>query len=171
MLKPQDIVTLLKVHSWGPVGDWTYSTLAIDLGMSASSVYEALKRASSAGLYDADNKKVKKHALLEFLVHGLRYVFYAHPGPVSRGIPTAHSAEPLKSLLVVDVLDVYVWPTSTGELRGQALAPLYRSVPFAAQKDPELYVLLSLIDAIRVGRVREQRFAAKELSQRLTVAQ
>jgi len=104
--------------------------------MSASSVYEALQRASSASLYDADNKKVKKHALLEFLVHGLRYVFYTHPGPVSRGIPTALKAEPLKSLLVVDIADVYVWPTPTGDVRGQAIAPLYRSVPFASEKDP-----------------------------------
>jgi hypothetical protein len=50
-------------------------------------------------------------------------------------------------------------------VRGQAIEPLYRSVPTAAKNDPELYVLLSLIDAIRVGRVREQRLAVKELEQ------
>jgi hypothetical protein len=61
--------------------------------------------------------------------------------------------------------DAYVWPDPTGEVRGQAIEPLYRSVPTAARNDPELYVLLSLIDAIRVGRVREQRLAVKELEQ------
>ncbi|MEG4171544.1 MULTISPECIES: hypothetical protein [unclassified Microcoleus] len=52
-------------------------------------------------------------------------------------------------------------------MRGQAIAPLYRSVPQAASNDPELYALLSLIDAIRVGRVREQRLAASELEKRI----
>jgi hypothetical protein len=47
--------------------------------------------------------------------------------------------------------------TLAGVVRGQAIAPLYRSVPQAASNDPKLYALLSLIDAIRVGRVREQR--------------
>ncbi|MEG4446282.1 hypothetical protein QUB47_34895, partial [Microcoleus sp. AT9_B5] len=56
-----------------------------------------------------------------------------------------------------------VWPDPQGVVRGQAIAPLYRSVPQAASNDPELYALLSLIDAIRVGRVREQRLAASEL--------
>ena len=44
--------------------------------------------------------------------------------------------------------------------------PLYRSVPQAASNDPELYALLSLIDAIRVGRMREQRLAIDELEKR-----
>ena len=41
--------------------------------------------------------------------------------------------------------------TLAGAVRGQAIAPLYRSVPQAANNDPELYALLSLIDA-RSGR-------------------
>lgn len=167
MLKPQDIVVLLKVHSWH-APDWTYSLLAKSLGMSASEVHAALKRCSLSSLYDGDNRLVRKQALLEFLVHGLRYVFPGHPGPLSRGIPTAHSALPLKGLLVVDPNEAYVWPAPTGEVRGQAIEPLYRSVPLAAKNDPELYALLSLIDAIRVGRVREQRLAISELEQRIT---
>lgn len=162
MLKPQDIVVLLKVHSLH-TDEWTYSTLASSVGMSASEVHAALKRCTLCRLYDAENRQVFKHALLEFVIHGLKYVFPGHPGPLSRGLPTAHSAEPLKSLLVVDPSDAYVWPDPTGEVRGQAIEPLYRSVPIAAKNDRELYVLLSLIDAIRVGRVREQRLAQQEL--------
>jgi hypothetical protein len=52
-------------------------------------------------------------------------------------------------------------------VRGQAIAPLYRSVPQAAKNDPKLYALLSLTDAIRVSRVREQRLAASELEKLL----
>jgi len=164
VLKPQDIVALLKVYTWRS-RDWTYSSLASSLGMSASEVHAALNRCEVSRLYDGENRRVLKHALLEFLIYGLKYVFPGQPGSLSRGLPTAHSAEPLKSLLVVDPSDAYVWPDPTGEVRGQAIEPLYRSVPTAAKNDPELYVLLSLIDAIRVGRVREQRLAVKELEQ------
>ena len=162
MLKPQDIVVLLKVHGLHSQ-EWTYSTLADSVGMSASEVHGALKRCSVSRLYDAENRQVFKHALLEFVTHGLKYVFPGQPGPISRGLPTAHSAEPLKSLLVVDPSDIYVWPDPTGEVRGQTIEPVYRSVPTAAKNDPQLYVLLSLIDAIRVGRVREQHLAQQEL--------
>jgi hypothetical protein len=166
MLKPQDIVAILKVHSFQKAS-WTYSTLAQSLGMSASEVHAALSRCEAAGLYDGENRRILKQALLEFLVHGLRYVFYAQPGPLSRGLPTAHSAEPLKSKLVASQSEVYVWPDPQGIVRGQAIAPLYRSVPQAANNDPELYALLSLIDALRVGRVREQRLAVGELEKRI----
>jgi len=84
-----------------------------------------------------------------------------------RGLPTAHSAEPLKSLLMLNPDDVYVWAFPYGEIRGQAIEPLYRCVPKAAFNDPKLYELLCLIDALRVGRVREQKIAAQELIKRL----
>ena len=167
MLKPQDILALLKVHSWDST-NWTYSSLAQSLGMSASEVHAALERCEAAGLYNGENRRILKQAVLEFLVHGLRYVFYAQPGPLSRGLPTAHSAEPLKSKLVASPSEVYVWPDPQGAVRGQAITPLYRSVPQAASNDPKLYALLSLIDAIRVGRVREQRLARGELEKLLT---
>ncbi|MEG4294710.1 hypothetical protein Q5692_38790 [Microcoleus sp. C2C3] len=166
MLKPQDILAILKVHSWNST-NWTYSSLAQSLGMSASEVHAALERSEAAGLYYGSERKILKQAVFEFLVHGLRYVFYAQPGPLSRGLPTAHSAEPLKSKLVASPSEVYVWPDPQGVVRGQAIAPLYRSVPQAASNDPELYALLSLIDAIRVGRVREQRLAIDELEKRI----
>jgi DNA-binding transcriptional MocR family regulator len=166
MLKPQDILAILKIHSWDST-NWTYSSLAQSLGMSASEVHAALERSEAAGLYYGSQRKILKQAVFEFLVHGLRYVFYAQPGSLSRGLPTAHSAEPLKSKLVASPSEVYVWPDPQGVVRGQAIAPLYRSVPQAANNDPKLYALLSLIDAIRVGRVREQRLAIGELEKRL----
>jgi hypothetical protein len=75
-----------------------------------------------------------KQALLEFLVHGLRYAFYTQPGPLSRGLPTAHSAEPLKSKLVASPLEGYVWSDPEGIVRGQAIAPLYRDRPCRCQE-------------------------------------
>ncbi len=165
MLKSQDILVLLKVHIKDV--DWTYSQLARELGMSSSEVFYALERTGQAGLYEGQLREIRYHALLEFLIHGVKYVFATKPGPLVRGMPTAHTAEPLKSLLLVDNQDNYVWPDAQGMLIGQAIEPLHRTVPFAARQDVKLYQLLSLVDALRVGRIREQRFATHELEQRL----
>ena len=86
------------------------------------------------------------------------------------GIANCTFCSPLKSKLVASPSEVYVWPDPQGVVRGQAIAPLYRSVPQAASNDPKLYALLSLIDAIRVGRVREQRLAVGELEKRIVAA-
>lgn len=167
MLKPQDIVVLLKLHCWGSTA-WTYNRLAQSLGMSASEVHTSLTRCQAAHLYDGEDRKILKSAFLEFLVHGVRYAFYTQPGQLVRGIPTAHSAAPLVNELVTSSSDVYVWSDPMGEVQGQAITPLHHAVPFAAQNDPELYALLSLTDALRVGRVREKNMAISELEKRLT---
>ncbi|MTJ14960.1 hypothetical protein FJR11_20740 [Anabaena sp. UHCC 0187] len=169
MLKPQDVVVVIKVHNLRDL-DWTYNELANSLHISPSEVHAALKRCETSGLYDWSSRKVKKHCLLEFLIHGLKYVFPEKPGALTRGIPTAHSAEPLKNLLQGNSADIYVWSDPQGTVRGQSITPLYRSVPAAIKNDPELYELLSLIDAIRVGRVREQNLASIELEKRLTIS-
>ena len=36
-------------------------------------------------------------------------------------------------------------------------SPLYKNVPTAARRDPKLYELLALVDAIRDGRARDER--------------
>jgi hypothetical protein len=166
MLKPQDIVILLKVHNCRESA-WTYAELASSLKMSASEVHAALKRCEDSTLYDRSSRKIRRQALLEFLVHGLKYVFPAKPGALSRGVPTAHSAEPLQDLLTTNPFDAYVWPDPSGTLKGQSIEPLHKSVPIAIKTDPELHRLLSLIDAIRVGRIREQQLAQHELEKRL----
>jgi hypothetical protein len=48
-------------------------------------------------------------------------------------------------------------------VRGESFAPLYRSVPKAARKDPKLYEALCLIDAIRGGRPRDHELAERHL--------
>jgi hypothetical protein len=45
--------------------------------------------------------------------------------------------------------------------------PLDRSVPQAARRDPALYDLLALVDALRIGRARERGLAEKEINRRL----
>jgi hypothetical protein len=163
--KPQDIVILLKVHCFGSM--WTYDELAKSLKTSSSVVHNALQRCEKCHLYNSRRRKVLKGAVEEFLVHGVKYVFPAYPGGLVRGVPTAHSAEPLKGLLMVDDDNAYVWASAEGRVKGQEITPLYPSVPEVVEEDLLFYELLCLVDSLRVGKVREQELAAKELKKRL----
>jgi hypothetical protein len=104
-------------------------------------------------------------ALKEFLIHGLKYTFPVEPGPLVRGMPTAHSAHPLSKKIIS--IEPYVWPDDEGRVRGQAIEPLYPSAPAVAKKDQAITELLSLMDALRVGRAREQKIAVHEIEKRM----
>lgn len=134
--------------------------------MSASETHAALKRAAACGLVDGTARSAKRSALLEFVVHGLRYVFPPSWSGVSRGIPTSYAAPPLSASIVQEELPP-VWPHPDGAVRGQGLRPIYKSVPEASLKDAELYEWMALLDAIRSGRARERELAVGVIRQRL----
>lgn len=163
-LKPQDIVILLKIIALG-VTPWYHHTIAEALNMSQSEVSQSLNRSKYAGLIDSTKKKVNKLAFTELLLNGISYVFPQQPGPIVRGVLTAHSAHPLNE--IINSTENYVWPYAKGLDRGQAIEPLYSSVVQASLKDQNLYELLTLVDAIRVGRAREKELAKTELKKRL----
>ncbi len=165
-IKPQDVLVLLKLCLWDGRA-WRHVDLAEALGLSQTEVSFALERCRASGFLDQSKKRVLRSALIEFLAHGVKYVYPARPGPLCRGIPTAHSAPPLSKRIVSEENDQYVWAHSEGEMRGQAIEPLYESAPEAARKDPELHELLALVDALRVGRARERALALAELEKRL----
>lgn len=164
MLLPQDIVVALKIALAGR--QHTYAELAHALEMSASQVHGAVERCDAAGLLVKDGMKAKTSAILEFAIHGVKYVYPPERLPVQRGLPTAHSAAPLKDLIVA--AEPIVWPDPRGEVRGEALAPIHRSVPGAARKDEKLYQALALVDAIRAGRTRERKLAEDLLKKLLS---
>ena len=60
-----------------------------------------------------------------------------------------------------------MWPYAYGESRGLSVIPLYKTVPEAALDDPSLYEYLALLDALRVGRSREQELAKKLLTKKI----
>jgi DNA-binding Lrp family transcriptional regulator len=171
VLKPQDILVLLKLALRD--ARISYVELAHELGISPSEAHAAIRRAWKAGLLNISTFRPKREALLEFLIHGLKYVFPAERGTSTRGMPTGFAAPPLKQHFVKEPLvgvsyrPIPVWPDPEGEARGDELRPLYKSVPKAARNDPELYELLVLVDAIRSGGAREQRLAKDELVKRL----
>lgn len=164
-MSPVDIVILLKIVADGKE-QWLQKPLAEELGISQSEVSKSLNRSKYAGLIDPSGKTVMKLALLDFLQYGFRYVFPVKIGPVVRGIPTSHSAYPLKE--VIQSNEDYVWPYAKGKIKGHSIIPLYPSLPEAALKDPEFYELLSLTDALRVGRARERDLAITELKKRFS---
>lgn len=163
-MSPQDIAVLLKIASMKGQ-DWLQKPLADSLVLSQSEVSKSLARSKFAGLLGADGKEVSKQALLEFLQFGIRFVFPVRPGPLMRGIPTSHSASPLNNIIISN--EAYVWPSAKGTVRGSAIVPLYSSVVKAVERDPVLHEMLALVDALRVGKVREKNLAIEELRRRL----
>lgn len=172
MLKPQDILVLLKLVATPEDSACSYGRLATELQMSPSEVHQAIKRARQSRLVSQEtrtalnNTAVAKAEFLEFLVHGLKYCFPPILGGETRGVPTAHAAPVLSSLFADNGLPP-VWPDPDGSVRGLEFSPLYRTVPAACAKDGQLYDLLALVDAIRGGRARERHLAEEELKKRL----
>ena len=162
-LKPQDLLVLLKVAAHPPQR-WTYAALGGALAMSASEAHASVKRAVASGLALAPARgewSPVRPNLLEFILHGVRYIWPATPGPVKRGVPTSFGAEPLASQMTVAAGEAPVWAHPTGSAKGPTLSPLYRTAPQAALADPALHRLLALLDALRIGRARERTLAAK----------
>jgi DNA-binding Lrp family transcriptional regulator len=168
VLKPQDVVVALKLSKFEGKRP-SFAQIAEELAMSTSEVHAAVKRTQAAHLMHGPElgERPNYRALEEFLIHGLKYVFPAQHGAMTRGLPTSYAAEPLKRFIKAGNEPLPVWPSSNGPVRGAALAPLYRSVPKAVKRDPYLYELLALVDAIRDGRVRERKIAERELIARL----
>jgi DNA-binding Lrp family transcriptional regulator len=167
-LKPQDLYVALKYLLLAGLPT-SYERVAKDLGMDAAGVYRSVQRATQAGLLRRAGQNIQavRVALEEFIVHGARYVFYPQRGLITRGLPTAYAAAPLNAMILADQEPPPVWSSSDGDVRGLALTPLHPQAAFAAQKDPQLYQLLAIVDALRIGRARERQLASAWLHQRL----
>ena len=168
-MKAQDILILLKLVALGKT-PWNYRDLSSLIGLSISQLHSAIHRALDAKLAINDNGDIFPNILNleEFLIHGLKYIFIPQTGEITRGFPTAYSAPPLDKLLTSSSESLpLIWPDPNGPVRGSSFAPIHKSAVKAAQSDQKLYELLALVDAIRGGRVREQKIAKDALIERL----
>lgn len=147
-MRPQDIVILLKIIALGEQ-NWYNKDLGNQLSISNSEVSESLNRSYIGDLIKDDKRSVCKEHLLEFLVYGLKHVFPVMPGTLRRGMPTAFSAPILRDDFVVD--HPHVWPAKGCSTKGVSINPLYTTVPHACDRDENLYDLLALTDALRIG--------------------
>ena len=159
-MRPQDIAILLKIILMGKE-EWQYQDIARALYISGAEVNASLNRSKIAGLIDFNRKRVNKLALLEFLEHGLQYVFPVQLGALSKGIPTAHSHPSLKNKIISET--IFVWPDINGTEIGQSIEPLFNNQVKATKEDPVLYEILSLIEMLRVGKNRERNVALNQL--------
>lgn len=168
VLRPQDLVVLLRLSLVAGAAP-SYAALASELGLTASEVHAGVERAMAAQLArkDAAGRPAVIHEALQlFVQHGARYCFPATRGGSTRGMATGYAAPPLNGLIVAPKEPPPVWPHKAGTLRGEAFYPLYPTVPEAASRNPALYELLALFDAIRGGSAREHALALDALNQR-----
>tara|TARA_R110002073_G_scaffold245043_3_gene407301 strand:- start:34094 stop:34597 length:504 start_codon:yes stop_codon:yes gene_type:complete len=165
-MRGQDIVIAIKLYVT-PEEDWTYEALATSLNLSTSVCHASLRRLRAVGLVAPDSFSANAVALLECLVHAVKYFFPAEPGRLTRGIPTSYGASPLREHLLTGDGPPPVWPHSSGPEQGQELEPLHKCVPRAVATDENLREILSLVDAIRSGRARERSLAIQFLEKRI----
>jgi hypothetical protein len=186
-MKSQDIVVLLKLVSLQDqeltkgidrlrsesVGGDPYSVRNLEalLGISKTEIAQSIKRSVASGIARKDNAKNEprpsRRNLFGFITTGLKYVFPAQVGPMQRGVPTAFAAPMLTELLISGGTYNYVWPYANGREMGQAVEPLFKTVPDAVLKDDALYEYLALVDAIRLGNQREVGLATDHLKSRI----
>jgi hypothetical protein len=164
-MSPADILVLLKVvlHEKDSV-----RSLADGLGIPHASVQNSLDSLKRVGLLSGSggSRHFDRFEVRDFLVHASRFIAPASPGALAYGIPTAHAAAPLKQKLLADDDPVVIPAEPDGKLgmtEGRAIEPLHKNVPHAVRRDPELYKLVALVDALRIGRARERKIAEAEL--------
>lgn len=152
---------------------YTSRALAQETGISKSQVHLSIKRCYEIGLAKKDRRlgvpRVNLKSLDEFISYGLKYVFPAKAGGLTRGIATAFSAPVLNEKLMSAGELPLIWPDARGKTKGLVVEPLFKSVTFAVRRDPKMYALLALVDAIRVGQPREANLAKKLLKEQLGV--
>lgn len=150
-------------------GDENYllGLLSSELGLNNGEVSNSIVRCREAGLmmndYETSRLTVNRRALFSICEHALKYFFPVGPGAIVRGLSTGFSVPVLSSKLRSAGGRQTVWPDPLGNEFGQAIVPLYKTIPYAARKDQTLYIYLALIDAIRIGGPRESEVAASLL--------
>ncbi len=162
VLRPADVGVALSLVAYPGA---SYDQLHDVLGISRSNAHAAVRRLRQAGLIRQDERVVVRSNLLEFLVHGVRYAFPGFLGASARGVPTSHAGPVLSHDIVAE--DAVVWPSADGSVVGRSLSPLVPKAAELPERFPNVYALMTLVDALRVGRIRERRLAAERLRARV----
>ena len=146
---------------------YSVRALAESTGISKTEVSASINRSNDIGLLKQDRYTslfiVNKSGLLDFMIYGMKYVFPARPGELTRGISTSIGAPVFINKLMSAGDLIPVWPDPTGRTMGLSINPLFKTVPYAVKRDPRLYAFLAITDALRLGKQREFKYAASLL--------
>ena len=140
--------------------------LAQTTGLSAGECHNAVRRLRFSHLLLANERRPSTEVLHNFLVQGAPFAFPPILGSPTIGVLTAHSSAAFQGILQTN--DTIVWPHADGPARGQSLIPLFPGAPALSTRNPALYELLTIVDALRVGTTRVRNIAAELLSERLS---
>ncbi len=168
-LKPQDTLLALKYWSLKQAGEVSsVRSIAEAIGISPGEVSKGTRRlvASRLAVERSGGIFVESGALLEWLCFGVRYAYPQESIGHGRGIGTSWNCPALVSEMVPPVPPL-VWPVPGGDIDGILIKPIHESVPFAASRDEQLYVAMSLVEAIRGGKPRELAIARDLLKKRI----
>lgn len=162
LLRPSDIATLLclRLHPADP-----YSVMAERLGVSKSTAHDSVQRLVRNRLVHASahaTALVADGPALDFLSYGVPYAFVPETMPEARGVLTGLRALGPAAGAAASSALLLVWPSRIGDSRGIGVKPLVPAAPNLPFRDPPLYRMLALVDALRVGDARE-REAARDL--------
>ena len=173
MLKPQDLVVLLKLLADSRYLNWTQNELATHLCLSQSAVNSSLIRLQKSKLLNLGAIQTRYKPIIdaceEVLIYGVKYFIPAYVGEFTAGIATSYAAPIFEGKISLGQDPIPVWPSAEGKIKGVALEPLYHCVPVSIIRYPDkaFYDLLALVDAIRQGRTRERNLAVNLLKEKL----
>ena len=163
-IKSHDLLILLYIAEYCE-NDFRVMNISQALKISQSEISESLNR-SKIGKLIGQNKNIFRKSLYELLIFAVKHIFPVTPGNIVRGVATSHSASPL-SELIISGKESYVWQYANGNDRGMSIKPLYKTVPEISEGLPKLMEILTLIDALRIGKAREVNLARIALEERL----
>lgn len=167
-LRPVDVVVACRLFALGR-REWTYATLAADLGVSTSTAHDSVDRCRLTGLY-LPSREVAQDKLRDLLLYAVPLVYPPALGGVGPGTPTASAAPyppevkfPPRAAGTLP----HVW-FGAGKVSGILLEPVHPSAVRASLADPLVYELLALADVGRVGTVPEKELARRHVEARLS---
>lgn len=94
----------------------------------------------------------------DWLVYGIKFYMPAETQSFGQGVPTSWSNPDVRSMMVPRD-PPHVWLSPGGAVAGEGVVPLYAKQPIAAANDRNLHYILSLVDAVRLGKPRELKIA------------
>jgi len=144
--------------------------LGASLGISKTEIGASLRRCVESNLlfisnsYDAVslanfNWKVNKKAIFNLIKHGVPYLYPPKLLGLDIGIPTGFSGPALLEEVTSAGNTKIIWSSEYGDVYGQVLEPIYKTVAFASYQDEFVYNCFTLIDAYRLGKAREKEIA------------